>query len=129
MNELPITKKRGPKPSGIEKVVYYRRVKPELIPALDYIVKDKVPRLEMARSDPKPEFVHVGADEMLTKYKNDNRAMLDTIGVMEERILSLQADVIHFQEMDLDEKGKLGWRKYYEIKNKGAGEGVQSDPS
>lgn len=36
--ETKLAKKRGPKPSGVEKVVYYRRVVPALVEKLDAVL-------------------------------------------------------------------------------------------
>lgn len=41
-SEAPVTaKKRGPKPKGILKVVYYRRVLPEMVERLDDLLDGK----------------------------------------------------------------------------------------
>lgn len=36
--QITLAKKRGPKPSGVKKVVYYRRVTPELVERLDAVL-------------------------------------------------------------------------------------------
>lgn len=55
------------------------------------------------------------------ELKAQIRALLETIGEMEDSIECLRAEIHALEELDLDEKGKLGWRKYYAIKE-GKGE-------
>lgn len=49
--ETPQAKKRGPKAKGVEKVVYYRRVTPEMLIALDALLGVE-PKPVIAASEP-----------------------------------------------------------------------------
>lgn len=131
--------KRGPKPSGVQSVVYYRRVDPVMVPRLDSFLRgakvhdDGVARtLEQAVDAATDKATKAGLDKAMVGWepvkpdetvelKAQIRALLETIGEMEDSIECLRAEIHALEELDLDEKGKLGWRKYYAIKE-GKGE-------
>ncbi len=104
--------KRGRPALG--KVVYKRRVSPDMVERLDSF-------LEWPDSDAKPEskMVHVGADRMLSEYKTQNRALLEDVDRLTKELEEEKAKVKRALELDLDEKGKLGWRSYFKLKEGG----------
>jgi hypothetical protein len=85
-SEAPVTaKKRGPKPKGILKVVYYRRVLPEMVVALDAI---------LAGNDAPPPVVEAAPrrDTELATLNAQNYALAGEADALRVRVSELEQD-------------------------------------
>lgn len=118
--ETKLAKKRGPKPSGIEKVVYYRRVVPAMVDRLDAVlmppddgsmlVKDRVEAVSYAGKAIKED------DKEFNEIKKQLEAMTASYLGEVEKVAAIQGRLdLAGQEMDQivnwteDEKTKY-WR-------------------
>lgn len=127
--------KRGPKPSGVVKVPFFRRVVPDMIERLDLVINGP-----MDNPMDLPNVIGNGPEShshafpvVQTPFREANLKALEPHAkrVMDPNVLALLDDVDRLtkelevergkvkkaMDMDLDEKGKLGWRLYFQLKD------------
>lgn len=132
-------KSRAGRPKGPQKVYYRKYVKPEEVIALDACLrrgiepdedcfvfkaladaarkeledfKKLIPSMGKPSAGPvtQPAMVHVGSDEMLSKYKADNRALLEDVGRLTEEVVVLK-DKLERCARATDDQKTVYWKR------------------
>lgn len=125
--ETKLAKKRGPKPSGVKKEVLFMRVpegwRDRLKKACEGVLsggevdvlfdgwnkKASEDMESLGGREPEvkresPVMVHVGADKMLSEYKNQNRMLLDDIQRLTDQVALLERELEECRNLTYDEK-------------------------
>jgi hypothetical protein len=115
-------RKKGPKPSGVVKVAYYRRVVPDLVGRLDSII-DGLPDgscfQSKAISEPaKVAMATVVSTGEIESLRNDNKALLDGAEIARLRIEELEKKLDRCSRASDSEKLAKAYRIVDELKAK-----------
>lgn len=110
--------KRGPKPSGVKKIVYYRRVSPELVAKLDEAILritesrfnvDGWLKVSYGVSAAPGVVAEVKPLEVVSKPDPQIGALLDNVESLTLQVKALEYALGEALEADLDEKAAY-WR-------------------
>lgn len=124
MNSNSDIKKGRGRPKEPGKVAICRRVTPEQKDRIDELlgvirkggyeaarasgelvkVTESLGRREPEVKRESPVMVHVGADKMLSEYKNQNRMLLDDIQRLTDQVASLERELEECRNLTYDEK-------------------------
>jgi hypothetical protein len=122
------TRGRGRPMSGVVKVGYYRRVRPEDVGRLDGVLGCARPEIVIAGYDaktgsvefPKPEAGPDG-DKVMMELRENNRRLFEDVGRRVGEVEALRGRLKACSEMGMDEKGRKWMEAYFRLRDSRGG--------